>query len=98
MNPDEIKRFIEVTFDMIVAVQRNNPDGWAFYFREVRKGPNSTRIARAIQKSSGSPTLFKLVVTSRLNSNEAAEILNPNEGQVRELFTRELRLWKEHFE
>lgn len=98
MTPEQIKNFIEATFPDIVSEQRNNPDGWAFYFKEVRKGTNPSRIARAVQSSEGSPTRFKLAVSARLNTNEEFEIIDPDEQQVRELFKHELKLWIEHFQ
>jgi hypothetical protein len=98
MNPEEIKQLIEVTFPTIVSERRSNPDGWAFYFREVRRGANPSRIARAVQSGEGSPTFFKLAVSARLNPNSEAMVINPDEKQVRELFRRELELWIEHFQ
>ncbi|MEP0910893.1 hypothetical protein NDI45_08185 [Leptolyngbya sp. GB1-A1] len=98
MTPEEIKNFVEANFTDIVSEQRNNPDGWSFYFKEVRKGTNSSRIARAVQANEGSPTRFKLAVSARLNPNGEAEIIDPNEQQVRELFEHELELWVEHFQ
>jgi hypothetical protein len=97
MNPEEIKHLIEATFPNIVSERRNNPDGWAFYFKEARRGANPSRIARAVQSSEGSPTFFKLAVSARLNPEGEAVVINPNEKQVRELFGRELELWVEHF-
>jgi hypothetical protein len=98
MNPEEIKHLIEVAFSNIVSERRSNPDGWAFYFKEVRRGANSSRIARAVQSSAGSPTFFKLAVSARLNLDGEAVVINPNKKQVRELFRREFALWMEHFQ
>jgi hypothetical protein len=98
MNPEEIKHLIETTFPNIVSERRSNPDGWAFYFKEVRRGANPSRIARALQSSEGSPTFFKLAVSARLNPNSEAVVINPDEKQVRELFQCELKLWTEHFQ
>jgi hypothetical protein len=98
MTPEEIKNFIEATFAGIVSERRSNPGGWAFFFKEVRRGANPSRIARAVQSSESRPTFFKLAVSARLNPNDEAVIVNPNEKQVRELFERELRLWMEHFQ
>ncbi len=97
MTPDEIKNFIEANFDGIVSKPRSNPDGWAF-FREVRRGANTNRIARAVQSSESSPVFFKLAVSARLNPNDEAVIIDPNEEQVRELFERQLSLWTEHYQ
>jgi phage pi2 protein 07 len=98
MTTDEIKGFIEANFAGIVSEPRSNPDGWAFYYKEVRRGANSGRVARAVQSSGSSPVLFKLAASARLNPNEDAVIVDPDEGQVRELFERELKLWMEHYQ
>jgi len=98
MTPEEIKYLVEATFANIVSERRNNPNGWAFYFKEVRKGANPSRIARAVQSSESSPTFFKLAVSARLHPNDEAVIIDPDKKQVTELFERELRLWMEHFQ
>lgn len=98
MTAGEIKNFIEANFDGIVSVPRNNPDGWAFFYKEERRGANPNRIARAIQSSNSSPVFFKLAVSGRLNPNEKAVIVDPSEQQVRELFGRELELWMRHYQ
>jgi hypothetical protein len=98
MNPETIKHLIEATFSNIVSERRNNPDGWAFYFKEVRRGANPSRIARAVRSSEGGPTFFKLAVSARLNLDGEAVIINPDERQVGELFERELELWAEHYQ
>ena len=98
MNPEEIMHLVEATFPNIVSERRSNPDGWAFYFKEVRRGANPSRIARAVQSSECNPTFFKLAVSARLSPDGEAVVINPNEEQVRELFERELKLWMEHFQ
>ena len=98
MTPEEIKYFIEANFANIISARRSNPDGWAFFFKEVRRGANPSRIARAVHSGQSSPTLFKLAVSARLNPHDESVIVDPNEKQVRDLFERELRLWKEHFQ
>ena len=94
MTPDEIKRYIQANFRTIVARPRNNPDGWAFFCGEVRRGPRSTRIARALDDGHGG-TRFKLSVTSRLTDRNVVCKLT-SEEQLRELFEEELRLGLEH--
>jgi hypothetical protein len=95
MNPDHIKGLIEANFEAIVPEDRKG--GWAFYFMEVRKGPDSTRIARAIRRRASGPVYFKLSVSSRINNGAEEVVVNPTSEQVRALFARELALWKEHY-
>jgi hypothetical protein len=63
MTPDQIKQAIESSFPKIRSKPRRNPDGWAFYLGEIREGPHSTRIARAVRKTPVAATKFKLAVT-----------------------------------
>ncbi len=96
MTPDELKSVIEDSFPGIVFERRRSPDGWAFYHQVVRKGPQSTRIARAVQRGIRSPTKFKLAVTARL-TGQPSEIEVRTSDQVKARFAEELRLWKQHF-
>jgi hypothetical protein len=98
MTPNEIKNFIEANFAGIKSEPRNNPDGWAFYFGEVQRGSNPSRIARAVQSGDRGQTFFKLAVSERLVRDYEYEITNPDERQVRELFERELMLWMQNFQ
>jgi hypothetical protein len=90
MTPDEIKNFIEASFPNIVSEPRHNPYGWAFYLKEVRKHPTSSRIARATQRE-GSPTEFKLAVSS-LKQGQNIVIYDPSEQQVQEKVEHEIML------
>ena len=95
LRPDEIKRYIQANFKNIVARPRNSPYGWAFFYGEVRRGPYSTRIARAVDDGRGG-TEFKLSATSRLTKKNTVCQITSKE-QLRELFEKELRLWKQNF-
>ena len=96
MTPDEIKRFIQAHFKNIVARSRSNPDGWAFFYGEARRGPRSTSIARALDDGHGG-TRFKLSVTSRLTDKNVVCSIT-SEERLRELFEEELRLGLEHYD
>jgi len=96
MTPDQIKQAIESSFPTIRSKPRRNPDGWAFYLGEIREGPHSTRIARAVQKTPAAATKFKLAVTSRAKNGEAVHEVH-TARQVQELVTEEIRLWHLHF-
>lgn len=95
MNPDEIKAFIERHFEKIRVTPRHRPDGWSCWYGEVRTGPNSTRIARALETKHGDPAKFKLSVSSRLRGESVCRVTDGE--QLRRLFEQELRLWKETF-
>ena len=86
MRPDEIKRYIQANFKNIMARPRSNPDRWAFFYAEVRRGPRSTRIARALDDRHGG-TRFKLSVTSRLTDRNVVCKLT-SEEQLREQVLR----------
>jgi hypothetical protein len=75
--------------------RRRNPDGWAFYLGEIQEGVNSTRLARAVQRTPTSVTKFKLAVTSRVKRAETVKEVH-TAGQVKELIAEEIRLWKLH--
>lgn len=99
MSPDQIKRLVEVEYPDLVPEVRSNPDGWAFFYRIVRKGPASTRIARAVQGHPSMPCMFKPSISARLQSNRALEVvIDGGPRQVCELLDRELDLWRRHFE
>ena len=95
MTPDEIKAFIEKHFEGIVSTPRHRPDGWSFWYGEEHAGPNSTRIARAVETRHGGPAEFKLSVSSRLKGELVCRITDSE--QLRRLFEQELRIWKETF-
>ena len=96
MTPDVIKRFIQANYQDISIQDRNNPDGWSFWYGQVRRGPNPTRIARALADGQGG-TSFKLAVTSRLTDKNIVCSIT-SEEPLRELFEEELRLGLEHYE
>ena len=96
MTPDEIKRFIQANYQNIAITVRNNPDGWSFWYGQVRVGQHSTRIVRALDDGRGG-TRFKLSVTSRLTDKNVVCSIT-SEGQLRELFEEELRLGLEHYD
>lgn len=99
LTPDDVKRVVEANFAGIVSERRNNPGGWAFYYREVRRGRNSTRIARVTQSGPDGPARFKRSVTYRLTGRRADEevLISRGEEEVSALFAQELKLWLEHF-
>jgi hypothetical protein len=96
MTPDQIKQTIESSFAAILSKPRHNPDGWAFYLGEIREGPHSTRIARAVQKTPAGATKFKLAVSSRVKGTDAVQEVH-TATQVRDLVAEEIRLWHLHF-
>lgn len=96
MTPGQIKGAIEAAFPGIRSKPRHSPDGWAFYLEEIREGPRSTRIARAVQGSTASGTKLKLAVTSRVRGVEAVREVHTAK-QVSELMAEEIRLWHLHF-
>ena len=96
MTPDEIQRFIQANFTGIAIDDRKNPDGSSFWYGEVRHGPRSTRIARALDDGHGG-TRFKLSVTSRLSGKSVVCSIT-SEEQLRELLEEELRLGLESFD
>ena len=65
MGPDEVKATLEKAFPRLRAERRTNPSGWSFFLDEVRRGVNSTRIARAVCSSALAPTELKLSVSAR---------------------------------
>ena len=92
MTPDVIKSVIEAAFPDIRSKPRRNPYGWAFYLGTIREAPNSTRTARAVQRTLAGRTQFKLSVTSRVSGVEALREVHSAE-EVRALITEEIRLW-----
>ncbi|HKR02315.1 MAG TPA: hypothetical protein VJT09_16685 [Pyrinomonadaceae bacterium] len=99
MTPHEVKRIVEDNFSGIVSKERNNPDGRAFYYKEIRQGRDSTRIARATRAEINNPTMFKRAVSYKLTrSKKDAEVAINGTEQVRELFEQELKLWVENFQ
>jgi hypothetical protein len=93
MTPDDIRNVIERHFPGVVSERRRSPDGWSFYWKTVRKGPGSTRIARAVQPRVRSHTHLKLAVTSRRSGRSVEpEVHTPED--VRRLFAEELRLFQ----
>lgn len=97
MNPGQIKQAIESAFPKICSKPRHNPDGWAFYLSDVReRGPDSTRVARAVQRTPASATQFKLAVTSRVKGKDVLHEVH-SVKQVQETVAEEIRLWHLHF-
>ncbi len=74
-------------------------DGWSFFYKEIRKGRDSTRIARVKQASSNSKIDFKPAVTARITGDERlrVEITTDWENEIRNVTERELELWECHF-
>lgn len=93
ITPDGIKDLVDRDFSTIHAERRRNPDGWSFY---VRNGGQAARLAGAVRAWPGSPTFFRLAVSSRLSGTER-EVEADSADQVRELLREELRLYGEHF-
>jgi hypothetical protein len=96
MTPDEIKEFVEANYKDIVTDRRNRPDGWSFFYEEIRKGPKSTRIARVVEGSGGKANEFKCSATSRWKQEEVTCEIRSRE-RLREVFDEELRVWKQNF-
>jgi hypothetical protein len=97
MTPVEIEQAIESAFPNVRSKPRQNPDGWAFYLDEMSGGgPQSTRIARAVQKSPASSTQFKLAVSSRVEGKDVLRDVHTAK-QVQEAVAEEIRLWHLHF-
>jgi hypothetical protein len=93
MTPDQIKQYIAAHYPTIVSKRRRRPHGWSFYYGEVLRGPNSTRIARVVD-STEMGNEFKLSVTSRLTNTDAVCHV-ASEEQLQSLLEQELKLWKE---
>jgi hypothetical protein len=92
ISPDAIKNLVERDFADVRAERRYHPDGWSFFHRY----DHSARLARAVQPWPGSPTFFRLGVSSRLSGTEQEREAESAE-QVRGWMEEELRLYAEHF-
>ena len=96
ISPDAIKELVERDFADVRAERRHNPDGWSFYHREAHRGEPPTRLAGAVQPWPGSPTFFRLALSSRLTGAEHEHQADSAE-QVRGWLREELRLYDEHY-
>lgn len=97
MRPDDIKNLILREYPEMCASPRR-PDGWSIFYREINKGPNSTRIATVIRSSDTASTRFRPVVSKRLKQHHGGDIrLDGGSAEVRQLFEHELRLFRRHF-
>jgi hypothetical protein len=93
MTPSEIKDLLKKQMPSVKFEPRKN--GWAFYYTDVIKGGNPTRIGRALQCSPSAKTEFKLAATSRLKGDTFVDVSTPNE--VLAHIANEIAVLKQHF-
>ena len=92
LNADQIKQFIESNFSDLKSDRLEN--GWSFFYQTIKRGRNSTRIARVTQRPNGNVE-FKPAVTARKENNKQLRVkINGGKNQIRTLIERELGNWK----
>ena len=96
-NLAQVKEFIESDFSDLLPDRIKN--GWSFFYKEIRKRRDSTRIARVKQANPNRKIDFKPAVTARITRDERTrvEITTDWENEIRKVIERELELWEKHF-
>lgn len=97
MSPDEILSALAQSHKELVARERRNPDGWAFFLGPPREGPKSNRILRATRSSTGAVTRLKLAVSSRHDLKNKEVRFRGDVAALRKLVASELQLFRKHF-
>lgn len=97
MSPDKVRSIIECKFPMLVAEERNNPDGYSFFFGASRRGSDSNRIIRAVQRSENGPVQLRFAVSSRIEGKDKEVSFDGDEEKLVKLVELEINLYEERF-
>jgi hypothetical protein len=97
MTPEEVRRFCKLKYPQLRAETRTNPDGFAFFLGEPRRGVRSNRIIRAVSQNPQSASQLKLAVSSRIGNVERELSFSGGEAELSALINTELALFHAHF-
>lgn len=97
MSPDQVRTIIESNFPMLIAEERKGPDGYSFFLGAPRRGPDSNRIIRAVQRSENGPVQLKFAISSRIEGKNKEISYDGDEENLVMLVGLELKLYEERF-
>lgn len=97
MSPDQVRSIIECKFPMLIAEERNSPDGYSFFLGAPRRGSDSNRIIRAVQCSVSGPVQLKLAISSRIEGKDKEVRFHGDEESLVKLVELEIKLYEERF-
>ena len=82
---------------MLIAEERNNPDGYSFFLGAPRRGSDSNRIIRAVRRNESGPVQLKLAVSSRIEGEDKEVSFEGGEESLVKLIELEIKLYEERF-
>jgi len=97
MSPDQVRSIIECNFPMLISEDRNGPDGYSFFLGAPRRGSDSNRIIRVVQRSENGPVQLKFSISSRIEGKGKEISFDGDEESLVKLVGLEIKLYEERF-